>query len=236
MKKHKSATKKIILVLSMHRCGSSCCAGAMQFLGAKVSYGKSLNNTTNQWNEKGYYENEKTFKFHKKMLRKFNTTWKNAKDLSDKEQIALMSHTAELMNIIKDDFLSVDESPVYIIKDPRIIWIFDVYLEAITNLGLDLYIVHLDRPDDSIAKSLSSVTPHKLTYQQAMDITKRYKKKIEECLKKVPHERILQVTYSDILSNPVVVLAEINKLIGMSDNIPDSVGVCNFIDKRLKHY
>ena len=235
-KNPKNPKKKLIIVLSMHRCGSSCCTGSLQYLGTQISYGKSLKDERNQWNEKGFFENEKTFRFHKRMLREFKTNWKTARDLTEKEHRRLMLRATELKEIISTDFLSIENVEVFVVKDPRITWIFDVYLKAVEDLGLELYVIHLDRPDDSISKSLSSIKPHRLTYKNAMNITKKYKKKIQECLKKVPQKNILYVQYSDILNNPVAVLTKVNTLINMPQNSVNVKGVSNFIDKRLKHY
>ena len=107
---------KQILVLGMHRSGTSCLAGILK--GAGVYFGDvSLNN---KFNKKGNHENKVVNQINNTILRKNGGEWYNPKiieSISFKEKLKIFIHNRKMSSrISSEDILA------YGIKDPRLIF------------------------------------------------------------------------------------------------------------------
>jgi len=233
----KTMRKKCVLVLSMHRSGSSCCSGSMGFLGKNgdvVSYGKHHSLEKNRWNEKGFFENDLILRFNIDALDAANGSWKNVREWTNKEENAIMSKLDQLKEIIQSDYLT-EPQPIFLIKDPRIIWLWNVYMKAFEDLDIETYVVHIDRDDIEVAKSLWD--PHKIPYDDALKLTSDYKEKLTKDLdKSIPNDHIYHTTYVKLINNPTEELKNISDLFALPRDRIDFVGLSQFIDKNLKHH
>lgn len=225
--------KKCILVLSMHRSGSSCCSGSMQFLGTPVSFGAHHSQEKNRWNAKGFFENELILKFNNSALASVGGLWKKVWVWNNAEKATLMTFVPKLKEIIQTDFLSQKED-YFLIKDPRIIWLYPIYEKVLQDLSVETYIVHIDRPDNEVAKSLWD--PHRLKYPDALRLTELYKTELQKVLAGKPQDKIVHLTYNELLQSPVTVLQKINRLLGLDPEKVDATNVSKFIDRTLKHF
>jgi hypothetical protein len=208
----------------------------MQYLGQNtISYGKHHSLEKNRWNEKGFFENDLILRFNVKALEAAGGSWKNVRQWSPREQSRIMAKLPELKNILQNDYLS-ESQPIFVIKDPRIIWIWDVYMQALNELNIEVFVVHIDRNNEEVAKSLWE--PHKIPYQAALKLTDDYKNELLKNLKKsIPEDHIFHTTYSALIKDPVFVLKDINnKLFRLPEDRIDITGISGFIDKSLKHH
>lgn len=219
----------------MHRSGSSCCSGSMQFLGPDaVSYGKHHLLEKNQWNEKGFFENELIWKFNKHTLELVGASWKDIKmTWTPKQRLTIMARLPQLVQIFKDDFIN-NPQPFFVIKDPRIVWLWDLYLAAFSQLGIELFVVHIERDETEVARSLWD--PHKIPYDKALKLTRDHRTKIAENLKGVPVLRQVHITYNGLLTSPVATLQSVAKTLGTNTDSIKTQALTQFVDKSLKHF
>jgi hypothetical protein len=224
---------KCILVLSMHRSGSSCCSGSMQFLGTPIGYGNHHMLEKNQWNAKGFFENELIWKLNVKVLKAVKGSWKNVRNWTAAELKIIQSFLPELVGILKNDYLSQPEQ-IFLIKDPRILWLWELYTAALNELNIELYTVCIDRDNVEVSKSLWD--PHRVPFNDAMKLTLDHKNKIIENTKNIPTDHVYNTTYKELLNSPTAVLEGVCNLLKVSPDLINRKGISNFIDKKLKHY
>ncbi|MDQ1338893.1 MAG: hypothetical protein QG567_42 [Campylobacterota bacterium] len=138
-----------ILVLGMHRSGTSALTGVLQYL--DIDLGSKLLGPLKE-NEKGFFENAYLMRFDDKLLRKINSSWDDIFfDYDEKEQLIDQSDKEELKNILKQEF---GNSSLFAIKDPRICYLFPLYEKALNELDIDMKIVLPYRNPLEVAESL----------------------------------------------------------------------------------
>src|ERR1700754_1963530 len=110
-----STTMQIALVLGMHRSGTSALAGFVSHLGFDV--GERLL-PTNEFNQKGYFENEAVVNFHSRTLEELHSCWHDPRILPDDafRGAWLDDKVLQLASVLQTQFGS---SHRIVVKDPR---------------------------------------------------------------------------------------------------------------------
>lgn len=179
--------KKIIVILGMHRSGTSMIAGILNMLG--IDMGKEL--IGKHWsNPLGHFENKKFLELNEKILRKAGGVWNRP---PEEEQILAQVgiFSEEIKNLIQSN-----ESKFWGWKDPR------------TSLTIELFLPYLDNPyflvchrdASAIARSLKRRDNMRL--EQGIKLTKIYNKRIERFFKMHNGLNRLDLFYEKITSNP----------------------------------
>lgn len=145
------AVTDVILVLGMHRSGTSSVAGVLSKLGAALPQNLM---TGDNFNAKGYFESNVITEFNDKLLaaagtgwsdwRRFDPSWLESKDASD-------FHT-RAVELFSSEFASVT---VAVLKDPRICRIAPFWLDVFREMGVKPHILIPIRSPVDVAKSLS---------------------------------------------------------------------------------
>lgn len=108
----KSTSEKMVLILGMHRSGTSSLAGMLKHYGLHLGEDISTNNKHNQ---KGNQEHFSARKINNTLIQLHGGSWFDPR--------VIVNVPAELLleiNELKDQFR--DKSPVYGIKDPRMLF------------------------------------------------------------------------------------------------------------------
>jgi hypothetical protein len=109
-------TRRAILVLGMHRSGTSALTGVLVRLGAEAP---TTLMQPNQHNPLGYWESEALCAFHERLLRAGGTAW----DLWTRVNLTALDAEAgarfadEFRSLLQQEFGS---APLFVVKDPRI--------------------------------------------------------------------------------------------------------------------
>src|ERR1700681_847533 len=110
-----SLPRRAVLVLGMHRSGTSALAGVINALGAAPP--KSLA-SPNQWNPRGYFESSRVFAAHDKLLAAVDSCWDDWRRLDPRQIDAKAGpHRQAIKELLIDEF---GNEPLIFIKDPRI--------------------------------------------------------------------------------------------------------------------
>jgi hypothetical protein len=208
---------KTVVVLGMHRSGTSMIAGILHKLGVDMGedlIGASLHNPL------GHYENIDFINLNKFIFRKAQGT-----DFSPPPRKNILKLENHFRDKIKD---LIDKSQSYMWgwKDPR------------TCITIPLFYPHLDNPyfvicirdKDQVVKSLKKRNPL-LSQELATTAYKRYNEDIKKFLDNNPETKSLKLYYSKILKDPK---PEIQKLIDFLDISVSSdtyTKINNFIQK-----
>ncbi|HDR4601782.1 TPA: sulfotransferase family protein [Bacillus cereus] len=215
---------KLFLILSSHRSGSSATAGILDVLG--IHMGDSLLKPSST-NPKGYFENVDFVYLNDKILNSIGAAWDNPPKREELRcSIELSSDTFS--------FLSKHIKPLWGLKDPRMILIFDIWKPCLNQLE-DITYIFTWRP---IQESISSlISKNKIDEQTAVNILTRYQENLLYYRNQFEQENkdIIDVHFDKLLESPEKFVMEINRRIGNKHhNNLDNVK--NFLDKKLKHF
>ena len=148
MAKHRST---IILVLGMHRSGTSAFTRTLNLLGAEVP--GTLHDPHPQENPLGFWESKELMGSHERFLAAVGSGWDDLRPLPDR----FFDHPAALH--CRDEVLallgpSLTQSPILVIKDPRICRLLPLWRKVGDNLGADIRAVLTVRNPIEVALSL----------------------------------------------------------------------------------
>jgi hypothetical protein len=107
--------RQAILVLGMHRSGTSAVSGVLSALG--VAGPKTLA-SPNEWNPRGYFESPRIFAAHDELLVSIGSSWDDWRQLDPQWlQANAATHRQTIKALLSDEF---GGAPLIFVKDPRI--------------------------------------------------------------------------------------------------------------------
>ena len=139
-----------LMVLGMHRAGTSAVTRTINLLGADLPdnlLGK------NQSNPLGHWESNDVIALNDAMLTSANSTWDDVFDFDDQW---FKSHTASHWKSRIAGYIRsrLADSPMFVLKDPRLCLLFPIWAEAFNELGVDLQCIIPFRNPVEVARSL----------------------------------------------------------------------------------
>lgn len=141
---------RALLVLGMHRSGTSALTGMLATLGLSVP-GELL--PAEDYNEKGLFENKSANLFHVDLLARLNSAWDDP--LSFPIQWLATPHgenvIEELMALIRSEML---DARVFAVKDPRMCRLVPLWRAALARLNCEMAAIHCLRHPLEVAMSL----------------------------------------------------------------------------------
>lgn len=142
-----------LLVLGMHRSGTSAVTGLLDQLGIPVS-GELLG--AESYNEKGLFENKAVNLFHERLLAHLGSRWDDPMPVSNQfvETHAGQAFVAELADIIRIELLSV--APIFAVKDPRMCRFVRLWRAALSKAETEGRAIIPLRHPLNVAASLAS--------------------------------------------------------------------------------
>ncbi len=152
--------KTALIVLGMHRSGTSALAGVVGHLGAALP--QDLMAGT-EMNAKGFFESNRIMKLNDSLLDAAGTTWWDPRRFPDDW---LDSDAAEPFLAEAVDTLALDygEAPVFVMKDPRVCRLMPFWRKALTRFGARPLVIHTHRPPLDVAPSLTRWTGYDAEY------------------------------------------------------------------------
>ena len=146
-----NSNKRIcILILGMHRSGTSALTRVLSIAGAtlpKNLIGKG------KGNESGHWESSRIIEYNDNLLTEFDSCWHDWRTL-DLGRVSVKRRNQiklEIANLISEEYNS---SSLLILKDPRICRFASIYMEALNDAGIDTRIVMTVRNPIEVIESL----------------------------------------------------------------------------------
>lgn len=120
-----------ILVLGMHRSGTSAVAGVMAHLGAALPRRLIPGNGNN---ERGYFESIPLNVFHEKLLKSAASCWRDWRRF-DSQWLASppAAFKADAKRLLEEEF---GEAPLFVLKDPRACRFIPFWLSVLNEGGI----------------------------------------------------------------------------------------------------
>jgi hypothetical protein len=142
-----------VLVLGMHRSGTSALTGLLNLLGVQV--GHSLILPSPETNPKGFWEHADIVDVHNRLLSALGSSWHDERDLPDRwwTRSDIEPFREELAQILLKDFAGM---PTWMVKDPRLCRLLPLWQPLFEKQwGKPNIIMILRRPSE-VAQSLAS--------------------------------------------------------------------------------
>lgn len=220
-----------ILVLGMHRSGTSALAGALSALG--VHMGETLLPAVKGQNDKGHWENLPIVEIHDRLLGSLRTSWDDPRPLPagwlQRPEVA--GYRDEIIRVLQGDSLKF---ALWGLKDPRLCKLLPLWLEIIEELDAPCAFVHIHRHPAEVARSLerrngfSEAKSGLLWVEHNLSAEKGTRGR----------QRIF-ISYEQLLADPAGTARRIAKLIGGNHvESPDQQidDFANFIAPDLRHH
>lgn len=186
--------RQIILVLGMHRSGTSCVAGILHNMGLHV------HNTlgANSENPKGFFEDSDIVSMNDGILGGCGNGW------ASPAPVQMQPHyRAACVSQIADMLHKKCTGTNLVVKDPRICKLADLYLEAIAKIGAKSTVVWVSRSPAAITASL--LKRAEKVFPDDKHWTPEYCAALighhEQCIRAVQHRK-LHLRYESIVRNP----------------------------------
>ena len=162
------ANQDAILILGMHRSGTSCLTRCFNILGYNVPQNMI---GINKANRSGHWESEKIARMNDTILAEIGLTWDNwgRADLGLIPSERSKNYNLDIQSLIKSEFV---DSKNIVIKEPRICRIASMYLDALNSLQFSTHVVFIFRNPIEVIESLK--TRNLMTKMQAALLWLRY--------------------------------------------------------------
>lgn len=143
--------KQVLLIIGMHRSGTSATTGALQCLG--VQLGKKLYSGHSNINPKGYFEHSDIADTNEEVLLSIGSAWDDILPKEDawwKKQ-ELLPFAGKMKQYIRRDFA---QSPLWALKDPRVCRMLRWWLDIFNDEGISPHFIFVIRSPDEVYRSL----------------------------------------------------------------------------------
>jgi GT2 family glycosyltransferase len=220
-----------LIVLGMHRSGTSALAGILSCLG--IDFGEKLLPPVATENPKGFWEHEDIVALNEQILQSLGLTWDSIEPMADKwwEKSYLGEFSNALQAVLKRDF---SDTPFWGIKDPRLCRLMPLWCKTIEGMECHTNCVLVLRHPGEVAQSLyarnalSEITSSLLWLEYMLDAER--------------HSRGLPrvfVRYEDVLADwekPLSPLIErlVDGGLRLKANYAEQIGA--FLDPHLRHH
>jgi len=126
-----STRNTAVIVLGMHRSGTSALAGLLHELGLEM--GSSLMSGRADENEKGFWEHEKIVSIHERLLAHFGFSWSDPAPLPEGWHTRDFSRQCqdEICQVLEEDFGS---QSLWALKDPRMCRLLPLWMPVFDSL------------------------------------------------------------------------------------------------------
>ena len=219
-----------LVVLGMHRSGTSALAGCLHLLG--VPLGEPLM-PANFANERGYFEHANVVAIHDELLGALGTSALGPAPLPAGWERGLPARTARkrLRDVLRRNFGRV---PLWAVKDPRLCILLPLWFRVLEDLAVEPRFVLMLRSPFEIARSLQA--RDSLATWESLDLWFRHFTAAEAGTRGSARAFL---TYERLLSEPEAVLAGLGEALSVSIPKPpagDRSGLERFLEPSLRHW
>jgi len=150
MKKQKAQQRTCILVLGMHRSGTSAITGVLEHLGVDTP---STPMGAHPTNPKGFFESQKMYQLHEKLLASAGTSWSDWQRFSPGwfDSPAAGEFQDMALEALAQEF---GTSRLFVLKDPRICRLMPFWTTVLAAADIRPAVLHTHRNPLEVAASL----------------------------------------------------------------------------------
>jgi len=195
--------KHVILILGMHRSGTSALTRVVSLMGAALP--KSILGK-NQSNLRGHWESEALIKSHEALLAQYGSDWKDWQRLKMPRKTSLKGQSVieQFQTLLESEFSKADD--VWLVKEPRICRFASLYIDALKEASESLHSVIMVRNPLEVAASLEARDD-----MNKLDALHLWLTHMLEAEIATRGERRSMIAYDDFLMSPVKTAQKLSK-------------------------
>lgn len=220
--------KPFLLVLGMHRSGTSALAGMIDRLGFEA--GSNLLEPQAD-NPQGFWENSRVVDVHDEILSEMSRSWHDPRSVNLKEcPEEKCDGFRKLISTILDEEFNTAGLPY--LKDPRLYQFLDVWLELLNNRSWDAKCLMIVRSPFEVCESLSKRNGFDFVHSALIWLKSNLEieKRTRECSRYV-------LSYDKLLSNPALEIRSFMDHFGYPVATNDEVEYAtSHIDSSYRHH
>jgi hypothetical protein len=223
--------KRALIVLGMHRSGTSATTGALQRLG--VQLGRRLYSGHQNINAKGYFEHSDIADTNDEALFALGSGWDDIflKDDGWWRRDELNIYAAKIRRYIRRDF---SHSPLWAVKDPRVCRLLPWWLEILALEEVAPYFLVVVRSPAAVFRSLERRDG--FSREKAYLVWSLHYLEAERWTRPYPRAFL---AFDDFLEDPVGQLLRVEQALGLA--FPLSVeeatdNLAGFLSRELRHH
>lgn len=146
-----SERNSAVLILGMHRSGTSAMTRILNLLGAEL--GSRLMPAVSNNNENGFWENQTAVDINEALLAELGSNWHDIREMPAGwlHSGAALRARAAIRRLIDAEFAA---TPLWALKDPRLCRLAPLWLDVLKEYATDVRIVIALRAPDEVAASL----------------------------------------------------------------------------------
>ena len=223
-------SQQAIIVLGMHRSGTSAVTGALQRLG--VELGADLMPAQTGVNERGFWEHSAIVDLHDGLLDALEYTWDDVRPLPAKwwQDARVIPFRAELRDILAKDFAA---TRLWGLKDPRMCRLMGLWHELLVECGCRPVFLHMFRDAAEVVASLQRRDG--FTVEKAAYLWLDHNLAAERASRGYPR---VFASFDQVLSDTEATLDRVGRALGVAwprpvaEAMPD---IAAFLSPQLRH-
>jgi hypothetical protein len=222
---------KCIIVLGMHRSGTSALAGTLGLLGVEI--GSTLIPAHPDINAKGFWENADIVAIHDRMLEELGSSWHDERELPHEWWTLprLKPFCEELKEIVKRDY---ESSALWLIKDPRLCRLLPFWASILESVVDEVKVILIVRHPREVAKSLKRRDG--ISLERAYMLWIQYMISAEKSSREYPR---MLISYEQLLSDWRAVVDSASRKLDLPFTYKDTLierKIDAFLDNSLRHH
>lgn len=224
----KKSGNKLIVVLGMHRSGTSVVTRGLQVMG--VDLGNKLMPPVDENNEKGFWEDMDIYSLNMEMLNSLNSDWHFLTPIQPSDVNALR-RDGYLLRAVEMLREKTSDAPLFGFKDPRVARLLPFWKEVFAQTRLDVSYVLTIRHPLSVCKSLEK--------RDGFDFEKGCLLWLEHVISSLvgtAGENRILVDYDRLMQSPEAELTRMAKKFQLQIDMPKLEDFkTGFLDEELRH-
>jgi len=222
--------KQVLLIVGMHRSGTSLCSGIFNILGGEL--GDDLISAAGD-NERGFWENRKIVEANDRILKAMERSWDSPLPLPPQwpSLPAIEEEKTGLVRLLAEEFR---DSEVVVIKDPRISRLLPLWLDILSTLKWSPRVVLCLRNPLEVADSLT--IRNELPSSTSSLLWLRHSLEAEFYSR--PFKRQV-ITYDQMLADWQVAIGPVAQGLGLGDAVAAEgivARIDDFVAASLRHH
>jgi len=222
--------KKCILILGMHRSGTSAITGVLKIMG--IGLGAEMMEPLPE-NPKGYFENVTAYNINEKILHSLSSAWDDLlfQKIKWLKSDKLAKYQEKIVKMINSEF---SKDKIFCIKDPRLCNLLPIWHDALTWVDIDLSCILVLRHPLEVAESLRaregfSIEKGVLLWIMYMFNAESYSRALRRAV----------VLYDDVLKDAKIFTERVSSCLDTTfpkswSNVHQEIK--EFLDRNLKHH
>jgi hypothetical protein len=216
--------KKAVIVVGMHRSGTSAISGMLSTLG--VFMGKKLFSAQKGVNEKGFYENAAIVDLNEKAFDLLNWTWDDplANCFEKFDDTVVSSLEKQALELIKKEY---QEQPIWGMKDPRTSLLLPFWIKVLAKSNIEPCFILMIRKPNEVVGSLKKRDDFSDSKSLLLWINYTLSSYWQ-----VKNEKFVIVSFDHLIGAPTEIIQQLKTEFGLVIEHPEKQ---DFIDPKMQN-